>query len=293
MIVGQATAQTQWADSIQDDFAERYYSTSPDAEKKSRRTKNTLIVFIILILLALGGVVYLGYLLVIDQQPEHMTPVAPPIDVINDLSDNTTTNVVTVKTTTIPDLASLFRLTVDDAIAALGDDYVITKTDEAEDQDNPAVKQLVVLTYQPQESSGAPLVSVVMPSVYLSLDSEEIVVGVYFMSSLEMLGYPSASFVSFVHTEDMLFNALRVAKVVPAADYKYPALTAADYTVYVDPTAVVKRVKKEEYVFNGSTDSEDAPTFWQLKLSYDYGAIGVPQGSSISPNQRTISISLR
>jgi len=283
---------------MRNDFTERHfypstYNASEEREKKSRRTRNTLVVFIILVLLVLGGLAFLGYTLLSVEPPEHAPLVAPPTDITNDINDNTTTNVVTVKTTTIPSLASLFRLSIAEALAVLGDEYILTKTDEAEDKDNPAVKQLVVLTYKPHETTGTPLVTVAMPSIYLSLDAEGIVVGVYFMSSLEMLGYPTASFVSFVNTEDMLFNALRVAKVVPAPDYKYPTLTSADYTVYVDPAAVAKRVKKEEYLFSGSTDSTSAPTFWQLKLSYDYGAIGVPQGSSITPNQRTISISLR
>jgi len=262
--------------------------------KKSSRTRNLLIVFIILLLLGLGALAYLGYdLLFLKQQDNGLTAITPPpTDIDNVVEDNTSSNQVTIKTTTIPPLASFFGLTMSEVHDLLGDDYVLTKTDEASDADNPAVKQLVVFTYQPSGSTGTPA-SVVVPNIYLSLDDKDIVVGVYLMSSFEVLGYPPATFVSFVTTQDMLFNMLRAAGITPAASYSFVSPTAAEYTIFADPSAAVKRVKKEEFVFSGPSSSQTAPTVWQVKLSYDYGAIGVPQGATTTPNQRIISISLR
>ena len=262
--------------------------------KRARRTKVMLIFLIIVLLAALGGLVYLGYTLLQTSQEHHTTVTVTPDTVIDsNLEDTSQSNANAIKTTTIPDLSGLFGLSVAESQEFLGSDYVLIKTDDASEDDNPDIKQMVVFSYQPRGSVGSSSALAAAPSIYLSLNAQGEVIEVYFISSLEVLGYPSATFVSFVSTQDMLYNALRAAGVTPSSDYVYNAPTPSEFTVYVNATTDVKKIRKEEVLFTGSTTNQNAPKIWQFKLIYDYGASGITQGSDIKPNQRTISILLR
>ena len=267
-----------------------------DLTKKSKRTKIILVFFIVILVAAISGLVYLGYTLMPHGQVNGLLNTGLN-GIQNDFDDpvNDTLDMARApfKTTSIPNLASLFGLSVTEAQLILGDDYVLTKSEEATDEENPDVQGLVVFTYQPDESSQSLAVNFAAPNIYLSLDWSEAVIEVYFVSSFEALRYSSATFVSFVRTQDMLYNALRLAGVTPDSSYQYRTPDASEYTVFVDPYADVKKIKKEEFSFSGELYSEVQPTTWLVKLTYDYGVSGVTQGSNVTPNQRTIVISLR
>jgi len=261
--------------------------------RRSRRTRVVLILVIIVLLAALGGLGYLGHTLLFDSHTEEPVLTDPSKIISTPIEDEKNTDKAVVSATTIPDLSGLFGLDVTEAQAFLGYDYILTKVERAKDEDNSKVEQLAVFVYQPHSSTGAPVGSFTMPSIYLSLDKNGKVIQVLYRSSFEALGYQSASFGSFIQTQDMLFNVLRAAGVTPASSFEFPSVTSEEYTVYVDPEADILRIWKEEYTFAGPSDSGSAPTTWQVKLSYDYGIAGVTLASNNRPDQRLITISLR
>jgi len=274
-------------------FNAHFKPIPPARIKKARRTKVTLIFIIIILLVVLGGLGFLGYkFLFVDKQAQTTGVSSTATSIDTTIKDSSPKDIATLKTTNVPNLASFFGLQVTEVQAKLGQDYVLTKNDAITENENEDIKQLVVLTYQPKDSAAAKG-AVAMPTIYLSLNEEGRVLEIFYQSSLEALDYPVATFSSFITTQDMLYNMLRGAGVSPASSYNYPQLTPDLYTIYVDPAADVKKIKKEEFVFTGATNSENPPTWWQVKLTYDYGSTGATQGTNAKPNQRLITISLK
>jgi len=272
-------------------------ATPQKRAKKGRGAKLALILLILLLIAALGGLAYLGYTLLLKHDSTQTNPIdtsgtsmgapitdtaAPPAPVLPEFS-----------TTDIPQLTALFGNTTKKVQSQLGKKYVLTKTDDASDENNPAIKKLAVFVYNPANQPDLTDYGITPPSVYVSLDGKDKVVAVHYTSSFEMLDYPDANFSTLIASQDTVLNALKAAGVTPTEEFKYPSLTPNDYDVLVDPDAELKRIAKREYQFSGNVEGEGSPKTWLLKLLYDYGAGGIPPDARIDPNQRTISITLQ
>ena len=285
--------QEQYAEADPAAVSAPFAPVSPERIKKSRRAKVILIIINALLFCACVGLAYFGYMMV----SENLSSLSRPLDMSGIRSESIfygceISDKPAFVSTVIPNLTSLFGFDTEQALAYLGESYAITKIDTVSDVDNPDVKQLVVLAYQPDNLAAVSIQLIALPHVYLSLDSDEKVIQIYYQSSLEALGYPSSSFATLTATQNTVYDALEIAGVTPAADYVYPQLTADDYTIFIDPEAAEKRIKKEEYTFEGQVSINETLRTWQLRLSYDYGSLGILQGSGIKPSQRLISISL-
>ncbi|MDR2714315.1 MAG: hypothetical protein LBB42_02155 [Coriobacteriales bacterium] len=272
-------------------------ATPQKRAKKGRGAKLALILLILLLIAALGGLAYLGYTLLLKHDSTQVNPIdtsttsmgvpitdtaAPPAPVLPEFS-----------TTDIPQLTALFGNTTKKVQSQLGKKYVLTKTDDASDENNPAIKKLAVFVYNPPNQPDLTEYGITPPSVYVSLDEKDKVVAVHYTSSFEMLDYPNANFSTLIASQDTVLNALKAAGVTPNEKFSYPSLTPNDYDVYIDPDAELKKIAKREYQFSGTVDGEDLPKTWLLKLLYDYGTSGIAPDAKIDPNQRTISITLQ
>jgi hypothetical protein len=130
-------------------------------------------------------------------------------------------------------------------------------------------------------------------SLYLSLNADGKVIEVYYVASLDLLGYDDSDFATLVAKADSVTDVLRKAGVTPSPDWHFEAPQPEKYTQYVDPEAAEKKVKKLTATFYAATDSTDAlPQNWNLTFTYDYGASGAVLAADLEPTQRMLYLKL-
>jgi hypothetical protein len=297
---------------------------TPERIAKAKRIKWTLIILIILLVAAIGALAYLGYELLFDTPAATTTVTAPTNNIsTSDLDDSRVPGPVKPATTSIPEMRTLFGLTIPEAQAKLGPDFQLTKTETVDDPANAAIKQLATLSYEPQmddmgqqpavveDSHGSPGAANKTETIYASLDAEGKILEIYYLCALDLLGYPNSSFAQLTATEETVLGALQAAGITPI-DFVYTAPQPQDYTVYSeadaaptaneaaadesepatpDATAQERRVAKESFTFSGASDAIVAPKSWILTLTYDYSASynALGEGQAVT---RTLSLKL-
>jgi hypothetical protein len=263
--------------------------------RKARRTRVILIVVILLLVAALGTLAYLGYTIFRDSSAGDQVAIKPTSTAPDGtLTDPSAPGELKIDETSIPELAPLFGLTVDEVKTRLGQDFQLTKTDAATDEANPAVKQLATFSYTPSvsgDSTGAATTaSLPSESIYVSLDEAGRVVDIYYVCDMRLLGYPVRSFDELLASGDLVTEALAAAGVQPR-DFSYVPPVPEESVVYDNPNSANRKVVKQTQIFSGRTTSDAVPTAWTLTVTYDYGA-GVTSTADFQQATRTINLKL-
>ncbi len=272
-------------------------------EAKARRTKLTLIVIIVLLIMAVIALGYVAFSFLAFDGDGQVVVVQPVEDIESSQLKNTEVpESARIQTTTIPDLVSCFGLTINEASNRLGIDYQLTKTEEVKDDEDTAVKQLATFTYAPLATTngksagtdqllGTKIKAQIL-NIYASLDEEERIIEIYYVGSMDLLGYPTSDFATLVGTLETFTGILREAGV-EVDDFSYSAPAISDYTTYVDPGAEKKVIQKESHVVTGASTSEVAPKSWSITITYDYGTGAALDNVPQSDISRTIHLQLK
>ncbi|MCL1880357.1 MAG: hypothetical protein FWF71_07100 [Actinomycetia bacterium] len=268
---------------------------------RSRRTRNLLIVTIVVLILAAVALAWFGYHTLFKQSVQEQPVLKQSTDLVPSGTDNAKVETKPVyKTASIPGMRPLFGLTIDEASAKLGSQWVLDKNEDAKDSNNPNVKKLATLRYLPQlESGGAPsadasisLSSDTPPvaNLYLSTDSQGHVIAILYSADMDLLGYPKSGFASLLADDKLVLNALESAGIGPK-DFQYAAPDMRAATSYDYPDSADRKVSKQTTLFSGRTANDGLPGAWVVTVTYQF----VPATST--PNDaagaaRTIYISL-
>jgi hypothetical protein len=267
----------------------------PARLKKAKRTKIVLIVVIVLLVGALGSLGYLGYTIFMEGMTNGPGSIKPADTITGgEIDDPNAPQEVRVVKTNIPDLVSLFGLSVEEVRTRLGDDFQLTKTDAITDETNPAIRQLATFSYIPSVSSGtdstAMSASLPSESIYASLDEEGKVVDIYYVCDMLLLGYPERSFDELLASNDMVISALEEAGV-EAREFEYIVPDPQESIVYDNPNSANRKVLKQTHIFSGRTSTSTLPTVWTLTVTYDFGA-GATSPAEFRQATRTINLKL-
>lgn len=269
-----------------------------DKIARAKRTKRILIVAIVLLVLVLlgAGAASVYYYLTYGQSEEHLGQTrVEPQSANGALQDRGTTEAIGM-----PQLAGLFNKTPEEALGVLGSDYAITKTESAsgdgagqdETSETEGAAQVVTISYVPSEQQEKSVGSTQVQNIYATLNEAGTISEVYFVSSMNLLGYAIVSFSELVATKQAYVDALSTAGVVGAEGIEYTAPTEDEYLEYVDPEASDKKIKKEAATIEGTLASEQAPKNYEVTFAYDYGATGVEVAADRQPTQRMLYIKL-
>jgi hypothetical protein len=262
--------------------------------KRAKRTKIVLIVIIILLILALAGMGATAVYVFINQESNSKTIENPVLDIAVKDQETRVQDKGTLQATEAPNLVQMFGKTSAEVQTLLGPNYTLVKTEPLTEPENPAIVQLTTFAYSPSEKpTSAGVGSSLAQNIYLSLNAEGQTIEVYFVSSIDLLGYPISTFAELTGNKSPLENAILAAGAVVSPDFVYQAPVAQQFAQYVDTEATNKRVKKETFSFTGALQSEAAPTSFTLTFTYDYGAAGVADTPDKKPTQRTLYLTLK
>ena len=273
----------------------RLASNDTEVLKKSNRLKIILILFIILLVFALAGLAYLGYNVFLESMSKTHATVQPTTTMTElTVADMNAPKTVVYKKTSIPNLAALFGMNIDQVGQTLGPEFVLVRTSPSEDSSNPNIVQLAVFSYIPEiiDSEQSDISTAQMPtqSIYASLDQYGVVIDIYYLCDMRLLDYPSQSFNELLSTEWLLLNTIQTAGVYPR-DFYYTAPNPEECIVYDNVNSNNRKITKQSYIFSGRTTSEALPTVWTLTVTYDFGS-GVESQDDFSRATRLIYIRL-
>lgn len=290
-------------------FPSPFESIPEEKLAKAKRTKRTLIIVIILLALLLLGVAAGAVYYYLSMEDASAT-IEHAGNVIEDGS--VTQDRGTTETIEMPDLVKMFGKTPEEVLKTLGPDYSITNTgttaaedaSEAETDENgdgtedaegdeasTTTSQVTTISYTPQEQASTYGTTHVL-NIYLTLDESGATREVYFAGSMSLLDYPISNFADLVAAKTSLADTLRSAGATMASDTPYTAPTEDEYTIYVDPSANKRLIRKETVTVTGSLASEQAPKNFEVTYTYDYGASGVEISPDRQPSQRMLYIKL-
>jgi len=193
----------------------RYNINFDDTEliKRSKRTRNLLIVVIVLLVLGLGALVYFGITLYNAARTTDNASLIPPYEIGNGkLDDIGVPQAVEFKKTTIPNLSALFGLNIDQVTSSLGSGFKLVKYENSQDSSNPNIVQMAVFSFTPELAEGIDISNtvVLMPtqSVYASFDGNGRVIDIYYVCDLRLLDYPVCTFEELLANDRLLLTAL-------------------------------------------------------------------------------------
>lgn len=248
----------------------------PAYMRKSRRTRNILLVAIaLLVVLGIaGGVVMFQFIEAAQTAAqEQAAQSAPSTSTLqNEASDDATT--VTAKKVSAPNLVGLLGLSSDAALAQLGEGAQLASSVKlnaagdrlAEGETLAFTEHTVSLTSETSDSRMG------YPSVYLTCDASDKVVRAGFSTTTTLLGFGSQSF------EDVITNG-RIVEITleeagASVEQGSVALPAdkAEYTTYADDGTTPTM---EYRSFSGESQVDDSTVHWSAVLSYDYTMFNV------------------
>ncbi|HBT94612.1 MAG TPA: hypothetical protein DEB24_00105 [Coriobacteriia bacterium] len=262
--------------------------------KKSKRSKIVLIVIIVLLLLALGGLVYFGYMVFKQGADGAAAGITPGDDLsVTEVTDVSAPGQIQIETTSIPNLTSLFGLTVEEVSAKLGSQFQLKSSTPTTDNTNTAITQLATFSYVPVVTSGSEATSTAtLPteSIYASLNESGKVVDVYYSCDMRLLGYQEVSFNSLLSSDSIVMQALGSAGITPR-DFTF-APPGEGSIVYDNKDSANRKVIKQTQIYSGRASSEGNPTAWTLTVTYDFGVKGVASAEDFRQATRTIHLKL-
>lgn len=174
-----------------------------------------------------------------------------------------------------PKLVELIGKTQDEAVAEIGRGATETSSkditeekDEGDEKTTEVVGRSVTLALTDETTDARGNI----PSVYLTLDADGVIVEAGYSSSVGSLGYGDVSFIDAVSSEHIVENLVETAGVdIEQGSVEMPAVE--DYRTYADDGTTIAQ---EVYTFSGDgSGSGDATYSWSCKLSYDYSAANV------------------
>ncbi|MBQ9043702.1 MAG: histone-lysine N-methyltransferase [Eggerthellaceae bacterium] len=245
---------------------------APDASmsprmQKARKTRRALIVVVILLIIAIIAVGFFMFRTFSNSQEEAAHQAQEQVETPKDeqdIADSTTDNAgdAQIKLTDVPSLTSLFGMTSDDAIKAIGHGAMVSASREVNEEGNPIKTNLnVSLNDEPYDSKTG------VPTVYLGLNQDGKVVQVGYSASAGALGFGSLSFADAVNNEHVIEKTLaKIGVTVPEGSAVLPA-DKKEYSTYADDKTTVTR---ERCSFEGDVDVNGTPCAWSAVLSYDY-----------------------
>ena len=258
----QRAADAEKAKATLDPSSSQFFVIPGDnKKKKDSPSKGKYIAGIIIVLLIILAFAVAGYLYLKDQDKAREADSGINISDIDDADVVPVVPSQSELTTSIPMLCQLFGSTSDEVGIFLGENYQTSSTENVNDGN---VTRRVTFVYSPQ---GSTTNLVNAPTIKVSLDKDGKVVQVYYMSSMEILGYPESDFKTLVSTSDALKSALRSAEI-DYDDFTYTAPKESDYTTYIDTKNQI--VSKESSLFVGTIKGKRAPTKWMLAFTYSY-----------------------
>ena len=240
-------------------------SMSPRMQKarKNRRVLILLVILVILIIICVG--VYSGFIFKSSQDQAHeaeQAQVEAPKESSLASSAATDADNATAKLTDVPALTSLFGMTTDEAVKAIGHGAMALPAREVKEEGNPIKTSVnVSLNDEPIDSkTGA-------PTVYLGLDENGKVIQVGYSASAAALGFGSLSFADAVNNDHVIEKTFeKIGVTIPAGSVKLPDDKSAYSTYASDGTTVTR----ERCSFEGDVDVNGTPCTWSAVLSYDY-----------------------
>ncbi len=169
----------------------------------------------------------------------------------------------------VPDLASVFGKTTDEAVAACNGQLSLSgDPSAATDPEIPALTQLVNGSLK--DTSG-----VVIASIALGLDKDAHIVYVYAAFDLDALSVSGSTF------EELAGSNVIASSLLTAVGLPQDKVDALALDVSKDPSALVASDKsaKEQAQFKGSTGMDAVPTSYKLTETYDH-AVGKTLGDN-------------
>ena len=233
--------------------------------QKSKRTRRVLVVLLILLVVAIAAVGFFAFRMVTNSQQEAAQQTQEqPSTLRGDLggAQGTDTAETTGRLADVPNLASLFGMTQDEAVKAIGRGAYVAGSSEVNEEGNPIKTSVnIVLTEEPADSKKN------TPKVYLGLGEDGKVRQVGYSASIASLGFGSSSFADAVSNEHVVEKTLAKAGVtVPEGSAKLPA-DKKEYSTYKSDGTTVTL---ERASFEGDVDVNGTPCTWLATLSYDY-----------------------
>ncbi len=233
--------------------------------KRSKRLRKTLVFIIVLLIAALGVLVYFGFHAFEDsqhqaaQQAQEQT--AAPKEEIGSASAQADAD-GTAQLTEVPKLNGLFGLTTKKAVKQIGHGAIVTSEQKSKGKDNPIKKEVTIaLTEEPADSKTS------TPKVYLGLDGDNKIIQVGYSASASALGFGSFSFADAINEKHVVEETFKLLGFeIPEGSAVLPKNKDKYSTYGSDKTTVVK----ERYSFEGDAEIDGAPYGWSAVLSYDY-----------------------
>jgi len=234
--------------------------------QQSNRTRRGLIIAIVLLVLALGGLGYFVYTVFMqgqaegEQQTQEQT--ATPRESISSAAAGKDAETTAVQLADVPNLVELLWLDQNAAIEKLGRGATVTSTREVNEADS-AIKlsATVSLTTEPSDSKSG------TPTVYFGFDKNGQIIQVGYSASASALGFGTSSFAEAVNNEHIIEKTL--GQVGVSVDQGSITLSEdkASYTTYATDG---KTAVKERSTFSGQTMVGEQEATWSSVLSYDY-----------------------
>jgi hypothetical protein len=262
---------------------------------RSKRTGALLVIVILLLVAALGGLVYFGYTIFTESTTGETGGIKPGTTIApEEAEDPGAPGEIKIEETSIPNLTGLFGLTIEEVRTRLGDSFQLIKTDSATEETNPAIAQLATFSYAPSvsgaEAGTNSNVSLPTESIYASLDASGKVIDIYYVCDMRLLGYPEKSFDELLAGSETVMGILSAAGVQPR-DYSYAPPNLEESVVYDNPNSQNRKVVKQTQIFSGRTSSDTLPTVWTLTVTYDFGT-GVTSTEDFRQATRMINLKL-
>lgn len=238
----------------------------PDHQVKSRRQRRGLIVVLLLLLVLVCVLGFLCYrfLVVADLQPvqqENQTEAVRSSEAEGEVKDSGSAS----QRTEIPQLVSLFGMTQDEAVKALGHGATLDSSQEVNEADSNVKKRVgLKLTEEPGDAKSG------QPTVYLGLDEDGKVIETSYSTATGYLGYGAVSLGDIISNDNIVENTLSDAGlVIDDANLKLPDDPSEYRTYDTDGETVVK----ERVSFDGSAPGTDGNDYdWAAVITYDYTA---------------------
>ena len=249
--------------------------------KKSRRVRIILLIVIVMLLCAFGGLVYL-FINSLTEVNAHLADEGQRVSASEQLEPSSVVSASdeAVQTNAIPELMGLIGLTRDDALALIGHGAVVTKSsdiveksteknsegNETEKEEVVGVKITVSLKDDPTDKQGN------TPSVYLKLNADGYITQAGFSSSLDSLSVSDCSFTDAVMAKNVVGDVLKSTGVSVDKDI---LVLPEDKSLYKTMSPDGSNVAEERYTFTGDVDIQGTMAPWTCTLVYDYSAKNV------------------
>ena len=232
--------------------------------QQSRRLRRTLIIVIVVIIVLAVALGIFAIHWIQTSQNQAVQQAQQTTSQQSTITDTTgkDASTKTTKTTSVPDMASVLGLTLDEAVEQIGHGISPATETEVDEDDNPIKTQIVApLTDEPADSKTG------TPTMYFGLDEDGKIIQVGYSTSTASLGFGALSFKDAVDNEHVVETTLAEAGINVANGSAVLPDDKTEYSSYAsDGTTLVR----ERCSFSGDVKVGDEDCTWSSVLSYDY-----------------------